>query len=146
MASLLKLRVRPLFRKLGKLEQADWANAVAAASPPKARPDGRPTGGSLAAIIRAARSLRVTRWGYVLKLYQLDGKGHFLTFLLRGAVRRSGAAKGGRGRFVRGTKVNRQNVQPPRPIHVPDPTDRIADAVQREVQAQFAAWDRRRSS
>lgn len=82
---------------------------------PKVRPDGRPTGGSLAEKIRDRGVVRVARWGYVINLHKL---GQVLLWYLRGTKR-----------------------QRARPLRATVNPEALADAVAREAQSQFSAWD-----
>jgi hypothetical protein len=153
MARNFRLRLSKVFRNVAKGEQADWVSAVLRARPPKARPDGEPMGGSLVQELSSPKIIRVKRWGYVLDLFSLGGKGHLLTFFIRGAIRgrgvisstlkrrgvRSGSAKDPRV----GRSGSRINFQPPRPLDVPSPAGDLERQTAKSIAAQFSAWDKR---
>jgi hypothetical protein len=150
-ARKFKLSLRKTFRLLAQFEQTDWAREIRKATPPHSRDSKELMGGSLVAEIVSPKIIRVTRWGYVLDFFNLGGKGHLLTFFLRGAQRISRRTAKGRfkktgrvrsHRKVTGPVKGATNVQPPRPLNVKDPTGRIIKDVTKNVHASFAAWDR----
>lgn len=117
----LALDLRKLFRKLGKIEQQAWAQAIASAGPVSRPPKSKGrasvvTGGSLSREITRPKYLSVKRWGYILRVARLGQK---LTWLVRGTVR-----------------------QGARPIDVPAvDADAAAEEIGGEIAASFSAWD-----
>lgn len=65
-ATRISLDLRPFFRRAAKAITASLATQVTA-SRPKERPDGAPTGGSLAGELRRAGTVSVRRTGFLIK-------------------------------------------------------------------------------
>ena len=115
MARRFNFDLRPVWRKLAKEEQADWADNIASSAPP-VDGDGDP-GGSLASRISKPSSRKIKRWGYKIRL---QNDNHHLRFYDTGTVH-----------------------QKARPVRPKKDEARIAREIQAETVRQFQAWDRR---
>lgn len=102
-------------KRLGELWQRTVSQQIRSATPPQR---GGQTGGSLGAKARSRSLLRVERWGVVLLWSRLGQK---LTF------------------FIRGTKRG----QPPRPVQLTPPRERVKRAAVADARRFYKARERR---
>lgn len=138
------LDLRPVFRKVGRDLQAQWAQNIASAFP-KLHPDGKPTGGSLPADLSKTSLLKVKRWGFNLRLSQIPRPAR-LRWFNRGTDRKrrrgsrnstlpSAERRSGRRGATGGQQI-------PRPARPAMDKKTILRLVETEAQKQFDSWQR----